>query len=476
MGAAEQSLAGERFAPIHVEALDCRSLPIDLYIRHGPERMVLYRAAGVAFMLEDVQRLLGQGIDYLYISTAQYGLYRRLLVEQLHVGFQDESVPRTERVQQARTVCRQAIEGAISAPSTAESVETVAAVSRAFADLANSDLDSFGYLLDMSSHDFCTATHMINVGVGCGVLLRELDLCQRSLLPVVVQGGLLHDLGKRNIPVDLLQKEGRLTTAEWAVLREHPRVGHAELANNPQVPAVVLEMARDHHERIDGGGYPSGRKGNQIGLPARICAVVDVFDAITAARPYRKPTPATEALAIMEEGVGNHFDPDVFAAWQRVVRRMVEADPARSFPAAGTSVRRALSTFIPVGYTEPAPGGLCSEPADDHTNLGRGNRRGNKRHLCRLDVRAMFTRQGKPCGVEPEQWFDARIIDVSRRGPRLETPWPLSIGDLLVIELVSANGEMTTKAARVVRLGRRVHGRWQSGLQFSIETQSARAA
>lgn len=476
MGTGVREPPEPQFAPIHVEALDCRTLPIDLYIRHNTERHpVLYRAAGVPFTLDDAARLLEQGVEYLYISSPQYGMYRRLLVERLHVGFQNEAVPRPERVRQVRTVCRRAIEDAINVPG-GDAVETVAAISRTFADFADADLDSFGYLLEMSSHDFCTATHMINVGVGCGILLREFDPRQRSLLPVLVQGGLLHDIGKRSIPVEVLQKEGKLAPAEWKVLREHPRIGHAELSRNPQVPMTVLEMARDHHERIDGMGYPAGRRGDQISLSARICAVVDVFDAITAARPYRQPTPALDALAIMEEGLGTHFDPDVFASWQHVVRRMVASDPARAFPAASTPIRRALSAFIPVGYLEPAPGSSEAGSADDHANIGRGNRRGHKRFLCKLTVRAMFTRQGKPGTVETEQWFDARIVDVSRRGLRLETPWPLSIGDVLVVELVNASGELVSKSARVVRPGRRVNGRWHSGLSFAGEAQAARAA
>jgi hypothetical protein len=78
----------------------------------------------------------------------------------------------------------------------------------------------------------------------------------------------------------------------------------------------------------------------------------------------------------------------------------------------------------------------------------------------------MFLHQGKPCGVAIEQWFDAKLVDVSRRGIRVETPWPLSIGDTLMVELVGANGQLVARSARVVRPGRRAHGAWQSGLSF----------
>src|SRR5690606_5187087 len=111
-------------------------------------------------------------------------------------------------------------------------------------------------------------------------------------------------------------KPGRLSREEWDQIRRHPEAGFAELSRCKGIPAEVLEMARDHHERLDGTGYPCGRTAGELSCAARLCAVIDVFDSLTAARPYRGPMPPENALAIMEEGVGTHLDPELFGMWR----------------------------------------------------------------------------------------------------------------------------------------------------------------
>src|SRR5688572_28880555 len=98
---------------------------------------------------------------------------------------------------------------------------------------------------------------------------------------------MLHDAGKRSIPEEILNKEGKLDPDEWSQIQQHPTLGYKELKLHPSLPDIVPLMARDHHERLDGKGYPNGIRGDDIEFPARVCAVVDVYDAITAARPYR---------------------------------------------------------------------------------------------------------------------------------------------------------------------------------------------
>lgn len=124
----------------------------------------------------------------------------------------------------------------------------------------------------------------------------------------------LHDVGKAGVPADVLLKRGPLSEAEWDVMRAHPEIG-ARLLEPIHELHGVISVVRSHHERWDGSGYPSGAKGEQIPLAARIFAVADSFDAMTSDRPYRRALPTDIALGEIEDGAGSQFDPEVVAAF-----------------------------------------------------------------------------------------------------------------------------------------------------------------
>ncbi|MBI5557760.1 MAG: response regulator [Deltaproteobacteria bacterium] len=121
---------------------------------------------------------------------------------------------------------------------------------------------------------------------------------------------IIHDIGKVHIPDSILKKPGPLTDEEWAIMQDHTRAGEKILGRKPFYRTARL-IARSHHEKWDGSGYPDGLRGETIPLAARIVAVADVFDSLTSARPYKKPWPEAEALSYMESLKGIHFDPRV---------------------------------------------------------------------------------------------------------------------------------------------------------------------
>jgi HD-GYP domain-containing protein (c-di-GMP phosphodiesterase class II) len=128
----------------------------------------------------------------------------------------------------------------------------------------------------------------------------------------------LHDIGKLAVSNAILDKPAKLTDEEFAVIKTHP-AHSAEILSQISVFADLAEVARSHHERLDGKGYPQNLSGGQISLETRIVTVADVFDALTADRPYRKAMPVSQALSIMEKDVGTAFDADCFAALQRAL-------------------------------------------------------------------------------------------------------------------------------------------------------------
>ena len=124
------------------------------------------------------------------------------------------------------------------------------------------------------------------------------------------RGGLLHDIGKMGVPDSILLKPGPLTEEEWAIMRQHPQFAY-DLLSQTSYLRLALEIPYCHHEKWDGSGYPRGLKGEEIPLSARLFAVVDVWDALTSDRPYRKAWSHEEALKYIKEQAGVHFDPAV---------------------------------------------------------------------------------------------------------------------------------------------------------------------
>jgi len=128
------------------------------------------------------------------------------------------------------------------------------------------------------------------------------------------RGALLHDIGKMGIPDSILLKPGRLTEAEWKIMRLHP-VHAFEMLEPISYLREALDIPYCHHEKWDGTGYPRGLKGKQIPLSARIFAIADVFDALTSTRPYRAARSKEDAYQYIREQTGKHFDPDVVKAF-----------------------------------------------------------------------------------------------------------------------------------------------------------------
>lgn len=127
-----------------------------------------------------------------------------------------------------------------------------------------------------------------------------------------------HDIGKAKVPREILQKPGKLTEDEWAVMMKHSEWGREFLEKKPfleQVATIVEQI----HERVDGNGYPHGLTGDEIEIEARIIAVVDAYDAMTTDRPYRRAMPRSEALRELRRSTQTQFDPDVVEAFQRVI-------------------------------------------------------------------------------------------------------------------------------------------------------------
>jgi HD-GYP domain-containing protein (c-di-GMP phosphodiesterase class II) len=189
-------------------------------------------------------------------------------------------------------------------PLVAEISESVYRNPGALVSLARlKTADEYSYM-----HSVAVCALMVSLGRTLGLSEAQ---CREAGL-----AGLLHDMGKALIPIEILNKPGKLTNEEFAVMRTHPERGHALLVEGRGATNAVLDVCLHHHEKLDGSGYPHKLSGEALTLIARMGAVTDVYDAITSNRPYKAGWDPAESIARMASWQG-HFDPTVFSAFVR---------------------------------------------------------------------------------------------------------------------------------------------------------------
>jgi diguanylate cyclase (GGDEF)-like protein len=192
----------------------------------------------------------------------------------------------------------------------------------------------------IEAKDPYTGGHTERVAAFAGALAVELGLSGRDLDAVEV-GGVIHDIGKVGVSDSVLLKPDRLTDEEFAEMRRHPMISSYILAEL-ELPQIVHQMARSHHERYDGSGYPDGLAGDDIPLVARILSVADALDAMTSDRPYRDALPLDVALREIDAQAGSQFCPRVVAA----LRASVNRDPTLGGRFAPPSAAHAASRSV----------------------------------------------------------------------------------------------------------------------------------
>ncbi len=182
-------------------------------------------------------------------------------------------------------------------------------------EIASSVLRNPGALVSLArlkTADDYTFLHSVAVCALMIALARQLGLDEKQTREAGM-AGLLHDLGKALMPGEVLNKPGKLTDEEFAIIKTHPSEGHKLLAGK-DISEIIRDVCLHHHEKVDGSGYPDGLDGNSMSLFAKMGAVCDVYDAITSNRPYKAGWDPAESIKRMAEWKG-HFDPLVFQAF-----------------------------------------------------------------------------------------------------------------------------------------------------------------
>ena len=307
------------YLPVPTATLRAESvLNCDLYIqRPGAVAAELYRGQDYPLDDQDLNDLRDAGFEQLYIRVEDAESYRNYLHE--HV-LHEPDLNVAARLKALQELTRVVFEEAFARGNCDKLVSVASDYGQNLAMLVAQQPVVLKELFHTLQHDYYTFTHVCNVSLYCVLLAHRLGRCQGPSLAELATGALLHDIGKRHVPAEVLNKTGKLTEEEWDLVREHPTTGFMDLVSRPDMTWSQLMVVYQHHERLDGTGYPAAIEGDEIHPWARLCAVVDVFDALTCHRPYRKAMPTSEACQYLADHAGKWFDPDAVRCWLDQVR------------------------------------------------------------------------------------------------------------------------------------------------------------
>ena len=307
------------YVPVALETL-CPTpvLDFDLYISSGGAGgAVLYRERNFPLDGEELARLSQRGIETLYIPTDAQNAYRRYMFDMV---VKNSGADPKLRYQVLLKVTRTAFDSAFKSISPDNLVKFADEFSTNMVDIiCNDELQVFD-LICLMQHDRYTYTHSVNVCTYSVALANMLWNDSDADLKPIAAAAVMHDIGKRRIPGHIIRKRGALTDEERALVQEHPVTAFEELCMRRDVTWGGLMTVYQHHERIDGRGYPTGLAANEIHEWARICAIADVFDAMTSDRSYRKAIQLRNVMDHLESRAGSEFDREMVRCWNSAIK------------------------------------------------------------------------------------------------------------------------------------------------------------
>jgi HD-GYP domain-containing protein (c-di-GMP phosphodiesterase class II) len=311
------------YMPVQVEMLRRLSRsPVDLYIQYElSSEPVLYYRAECPLEADQAFRLMERGVRQIFVRSDEFHRFASHLLETVDSQSENEAVPAGERFAALQLAMAVEIEHAARLVDCGPYVAVADKLGRELTSLLVNNNVLPRDLFRLARHDFLTFTHITNVASYGVIFAERLGLCDGSQLEPLAKAAILHDVGKRFIPATILQKPAKLDPDERAIIETHPQRGYEELCERDDMSFEQLMMVYQHHERYDGKGYPVGTQGEDIHPWARMLAVVDVFDAMTGTRPYRRPATAAEAMEYISKSAGTHFDPEMVACWKSIMAK-----------------------------------------------------------------------------------------------------------------------------------------------------------
>ncbi len=290
-----------------------RPVPFDIFILIN-NKYVHYLRANDKLPKEKIAQL--DRANVFYIPQNQRQLYKDYVFERMNEGSLDAGTKANVLRESSLTLAEEIFEKPDVQAALNDSKELI----NQFVSFMEQEPEGMAHLISLSSHDFYTYNHSLDVsiyalGLGVAAGYSKEDLIELG------RGSLFHDIGKRQVPVEIICKKGALDDLEWAQMQKHPQYG-LKILTDYNCSDSMKACCFEHHESFLGNGYPQQLPGPEIHPMARIVAITDTYDALTTKRSYNTPMTPKDALEFMKTKLGNRYDPDLLKAMYSVLFKM----------------------------------------------------------------------------------------------------------------------------------------------------------
>lgn len=309
--------ANDRFIKIRVSTiLPTRPISFDIFIMING-RYVHYLRPGEALKAEKIASL--DRADIFFVPESQRQAYKRYVFDRMNEGDLDAKVKAQILRESSVTLAEEIFEQPNVEQALSDSKELI----NNFIGFMEQEPEGMAHLISLSSHDFYTYNHSLDVGIYSLGLGQAAGYAKEDLLELG-RGALFHDIGKRNVNVDIICKAGPLNDVEWAQMQKHPQFG-LKILSDYGCSEAMKACCFEHHESFLGNGYPQSLTGPEIHPMARVVAICDTFDALTTKRSYNQPMSPKDAVEFISGKLGNRYDPDLLNALNSILFRFQSA-------------------------------------------------------------------------------------------------------------------------------------------------------
>lgn len=292
----------------------------DLHLKVG-NQMIVYLRAGDILKQDKIRNLETKDTgNFFLVKEGDRKFYKTYVHEQMISN--DLNV--REKALVLRSSSMTLVEELFEHPDVNTALDGSRPIIKEFVEFMEAEPEAMGHLISLSGHDFYTYNHSLDVGIYSLGLCKALGFTQKELEEMGI-AALFHDIGKRQVALEILCKKGPLDDAEWAQMQKHPQFGLTILNENGNVTDAVKAACFEHHESWSGNGYPQQLSAEEIHPFARVVAITDTYDAMTTQRSYNVPLKPFDAVTMMRDKLAGRYDPDMLKAMHSVLFKIKAA-------------------------------------------------------------------------------------------------------------------------------------------------------
>ncbi len=411
---------------------------------------LLYREAGVGLTQPDFDRLRTHDVPFLYILSTDLRQCEAFLESRLRDLLNRPGVTPGEKARLVHQVGTSVARDLTGEPVSSENLARASyVVDNVIGSILN-DMLVAAHMLHMAGHERSTASHMFVVSALAVALGVEVFGSDYEILRTLGLAGMMHDIGKLGISPEVLNKPIALTPEETQLIQQHPIESVRLLGDDPKVTPAVRQIILQHHEWMDGRGYPVGARGDELLPGSRIVSIVDSFHAMIGRRSYRNPLTPREANRALNTQAGRQFDPDMLGWWNALFDRCWSHGPP----------------VLPIDQAGEVD--EISSQQEHRPPPSRGEVFGArpKRFTCnaRVMVKCVYAGRLPDTTCAPDE-FAASVHDVSRGGLCIYSAYPMYRGEVVHVQ-VEKGGRHTWVRGTVAWCRQHDVNLYKTGLQF----------